>query len=293
MNKIIFLYEDLDDLFYEVLRISSESKRIDCASISFTDFLKSQAPTLFVNNASIIFYNAQKLDSNLLVEFLEKDKSSNILAFYKIDKRTRLYKTVIKDYEPHICLPITTIVAKKDFIHTVMVEKGLGLNLIDYFMSVLPENKNIIVSEIHKFSEIFNKTRDIELAKKSICVYKGSIDIFELLNAFFEKSTTRYYHYLNKVVLESHPLQVYALLSKKILYLINLNLGDVPRARSYIFTTDYFIKKDTKLALKLGVKPLLKLHTYLDSTIGDVYYNKDLRTSLLDIYHYFSINSII
>lgn len=281
-------YEELDDLIFDLIRLPGIYKKIDCEEIGIDGISKIEQPTLFKNNESYVFYNAQKLEFSNILELLNGN-SNNILAFCKIDKRTKAYKKIVKDYKYEFCLSLKTSSDKKDFIRTTLIEHDLlHTGLTDYFLTILPENKLIIFNEIDKFARILKYTANLELAKKAICTYDGNTDIFELVNALFDRSLSKFYFYLNKIINEIHPLQIYALLSKKLMYLIFLSLDNHKEAKSYIFANDYYLKIDTKLSKKIGSIQLFKLHKQIEDKLFDVYEEKDLRLRLLDLFNFFN-----
>lgn len=298
MDNLVILYDNQDDFFYE-FKLSNFSlyNLVDCSTIDFNQFLKIQLPNLFGKRLSL-FYNAQDLDKDFLLNFIENEKlNGNILAFNGLDKRTKLYKKIISSFELKNFYSIKTNPIKKDFIKTILIENKLNINLLEFFVSILPENKLIIDCEIKKFKQVYDSCKDLDIAKKSVSPYLGNTDLFELLNSLFSRSNSRFYFFLNKVILDINPMHISALLLKKLLYYILLSKGDELGAKRCINAADYIIKKDKFLAKKLGFKFLTDFYVYCDASLNyyntntDQYNNKDIRLILLEIYNYFNLKS--
>jgi len=294
METKIFSYEELEDLFLELKRDSKQKiDFIDCDSITFEQFVQLNLPSLFTKTTISLFYNCQSLDKDKLLDFISNHQYKFNLAFHKIDKRSKIYKLLASKYKISFIESLLSGRPKKDFIRTMLIEYGLSTNLTDYLSSVLPDSRSIIYQEIIKFNDVYKSTGNIDLAKKATCSYVNSSDIFEMLNSFFDKSTSRFYYYLSKLEVELNRQHVFILLSKKLMYLIFLSQGDKAEARKYLYVNDYYIDKDIKLAKKCGSTKLIELYSALLNKLGNLYSEKPLYSELSELYKFYIENSNI
>jgi hypothetical protein len=292
VNRNVFIYKNIDDFLYEIRTTEYKDYRlVDCESVDNDTVISQDLPSLY-KNVNYIFYNAQEIDKLKLISLINTSRSNNILAFGKIDKRSVAYKTLIKSFNVEHCTPIEKYVEKKSFINKTLKKYKLDINLLDFFIQILPENKVIIDSEIEKFYKSFRITKDIEKSKKSVCVYEGDTDVFEMMNSIFNKNLSKFYFYLNKVCLIITTPHLNALFRKKILYLLCLSKSNVSEARKYIATNDYIIKKDSYLSKKIGFVNLLKFYKYCEDQL-DYYSSVPVSVKVLNIYKFFNNNILL
>lgn len=288
MIKKVYIAKNQDDAKEEILADFPNTHIINCECFDFEDFCRSQQKSLFDSNNKklIAFTSVDEYALGDLLEVCDKVSREVIWCFGSLAKNTKLFKKLKATTSLEEVSGLEKQSDKTRYIKSLLNKYNIPITLEDHLSVVLPDNKAVIKQEVNKITLLIAEGFSIPEIKNAVCVYNNDLDSILFVQALLNKQTKKTYTLASKISDKISPLQLNALLTKKIKSLIFLCRGESEEANKYWYTGNYYLSQEIKLAKSIGLTKLFSLYEEVEKVLGNKFDDQPLFPKLMYLFNF-------
>ena len=292
MLKKLYISELIDDGVYECREDFPACEFLYCSSMTFEDFCLLHQFDLFSGDLLKVFVGVSKFSNEQLSNLVQAGiESSCCWITKKMDKRTKLYKSLKDSTNIEVCESLTAKRTKKSFIKNLMRSLDIPTKLFETIYSTVSDDKTDVHKELGKLKVALGVLPESQ-ALGVLTISKADSQTLDFIANLFNASELSSARFAARIPHVPVPVLT-STLCKRLLSLIFLSKGETVYAKTFWDRNGYYVRQDTEVATRIGYKSLLKIYRYVDRTYGNFMLkdSQELRLSKLVRYVTSTINS--